>query len=222
MTKKNFSLLVKAAKRSLERPGLSSKPLPKSESSKHSNIYLFRHTQTYDNLRRIFSGRRNSRLTPEGIRQAKELALKLKNKRIDLAFRPPLIRCKQTLDEVLRFHPEAEVVVESLLVERDYGELTGKSKVKLMRENFELAVKYRRAYDFPPPGGESLKEVKEKRIYPFCKKLVKMLKRERKNVAICATNNTMRLIRMFFENLSVIQMQTLENPFGDYASYIVE
>jgi 2,3-bisphosphoglycerate-dependent phosphoglycerate mutase len=183
---------------------------------------LFRHTQTYDNLKRVFSGRRNTRLTPEGIKQARKLAQKLKNKKIDLAFRPPLIRCQQTLDEVLKFHPGVEVIVEPLLVERDYGKLTGKSKIKLMKENFELAVKYRRAYDFPPPGGESFKEVKEKRIDPFCRRLVKMLRREKKNVAISATNNTMRLIRMFFENLSVIQMQTLENPFGDYASYVVK
>lgn len=217
----NFDLLIKAAKASLEHPGQGKGSLPKNESDRFSVVYLFRHTETFDNRRRIFSGRRNTRLTPLGIKQAKLLAQKLKNKRIDRAFRPNLIRCRQTLDEVLKFHPETEVVIEPLLVERDYGQLTGKSKLKLMRENFELAVKYRRAYDFPPPGGESFKQVKEKRIDPFCRRLTKELKKKKINVAICCTNNTMRLIRMFFEKLSLLEMQTLENPFGDYASYVV-
>ena len=88
-----------------------------------------------------------------------------------------------------------------------------------MREDFEKAVLYRRSYDFPPPDGESLKAVKNKRVFPFCQKLVLELRKEEKTVAICCTNNTMRLIRMFFEKLTIEQMLTLENPFGDYAAY---
>jgi len=220
--KDNFKKLIEAAKKSLENPGHSPRPLPKKESEKFSVIYVFRHTETYDNRRRVFSGRRNTRLTPRGIKQAKQLAKKLKGKRIDLAYCPPLIRCKWTLREVLRYHPGVKIIVDPLLVERDYGELTGKSKLKLMRENFELAVKYRRGYDFPPPGGESFKDVQTKRIFPFCRRLEKELSKTKKNVAICCTNNTMRLIRMYFEKLTIFQMQTLENPFGDYAAYVVK
>jgi len=221
MTQIDFDKIKQAALASLEHPGQGAKPLPKQESSHWPTVYVFRHTQTYDNIRRIFSGRRNSRLTPTGIQQAKELAEKLKDKKIDLMIISPLLRCQQTAKEVLRYHHGVPMEKEPLLLERDYGQLTGKSKLKLMREDPEKAILYRRSWDVPPPGGESIKMVWEKRVQPFCQNLVDRIKREKINIAICCTNNTMRLIRMFFEKLTIEQMLTLENPFGDYASYVI-
>jgi len=219
VSRREFDQLVKAARFSLKNPGRSKRPLPKDERSGYSHIYLFRHTQTFDNVRRIFSGRRNSRLTVEGIKQAKGLAEKLRHKKIDLIFASPLVRCQQTAQLVLKYHPKARLVMDPLILERDYGRLSGKNKEKLMRENFEKAVLYRRAYDFPPPGGESLKQV-EKRVKSFYKKILKLAENEPGiSIGISATNNTMRLLRMFFENLNKRKMQTIENPYGDYAAY---
>jgi len=218
----DFTKIAEAARKSLANPGVSQNPLPKKESEKYSNLYVFRHAETEDNFKRIFSGRHDSPLTKRGNEQAKRLAEKLKDKHFDLAYSSPLSRSIDTLKAVLVFHPGVEMILEPLLLERDYGELTGKSKDKLMKENFELAVKYRRGYDFPPPGGESLKDVKEKRVDPFCQKLSDELKSRKQNAVISCTNNTMRLIRMFFEKLSIEQMQTLENPFEDYACYVVK
>lgn len=212
--------ITKAAVSSLEKPGVSDSPLPKHESPQKSVIYVFRHSQTFDNKRRIFSGRRNSHLTPEGKKQASKLARKLKNKKIDLGITPDLIRCKDTLKAVLKYHPRAKIEFSPLLKERDYGKLTGQSKLVWMRKNPILMAKYRRAYDFPPPGGESLKDV-QKRVFPFCQNLVSDLKKRKKRIAISCTNNTMRFIRMYFEDLSILRMQTLENPFDDYASYVI-
>ena len=78
--------LYQAASKSLEKPGKSPQ-LPKNESRTYSVLYLFRHGETYDNKRRIFSGWRQSRLTEMGIKQAEILAKKLKDKRIDLGIR---------------------------------------------------------------------------------------------------------------------------------------
>jgi len=217
----DFEKIKKAALASLKHPGGGGE-LPKEESSCFPTVYLFRHTQTFDNARRIFSGRRDSRLTPLGIKQARMLARKLKNKKFDVAIISPLTRCFQTIKEVLVYHPKVPIEREKLLLERDYGLLTGRSKEKLMREDFEKAVLYRRSYDFPPPQGESIKVVQTKRVYPFCQKLVKRLKQQRINVAVCCTNNTMRLVRMFFEKLTIEEMLTLENPFADYAAYVVK
>lgn len=218
----DFNKIKQAALSSLRHPGRAVEPLPKEESSRQPMVYIFRHTQTYDNIRRIFSGRRDSRLTPAGIKQAKELAEKLKAKKIDLMIISPLIRCRQTAKEVLRFHPGTPIEKEPLLLERDYGQLTGKSKLKLMKENPEKAILYRRSWDIPPPGGESLKNVFEHRICPFYRKLTDKIRKEKINVSICCTNNTMRLLRKLFENLTIEETLTLENPFGDYASYVVK
>jgi len=219
MNKNYFEKIKKAAVSSLSAPGKSAAALPKSGAAKGPKLYVFRHTETYDNKRRIFSGRRQSRLTEEGLRQAKSLSLKIKGKKIDLFVTPPLVRCRETLKRVAKFFPKAKIETEKLLLERDYGTLTGRSKLKIMRENPDKAILWRRSFLTPPPKGESLKEVQEKRVFPFCRKLEKKMRKEKINAAVCATNNTMRLIRMYFEKLPVEQMLVLENPFGDYAEY---
>ena len=48
------------------------------------HIYLFRHAQTYYNRDKRFTGWKDSKLTPFGIKQAKKVAKKLKGKYIDV------------------------------------------------------------------------------------------------------------------------------------------
>ena len=215
---------LESAQKSLQHPGLSVGPLPKVDEAAATMLvlYLFRHGETEDNKNKIFSGRRDSPLTPKGIEQSEELAEKLKDKKIDLAIYSDLSRAKDTLDEVLKFHPETKTEPSKLLLERDYGELTGTSKTELNQKDPELFLKYRRSWDFPPPNGESLKMVWENRVKQFCEDLEERMRREKINVAISCTNNTMRLIRMYFEKLSIEQMLELENPLAtDYASYTI-
>jgi len=212
--------LIQAALESLTHPGQGQHPLPKVRTTNKPTLYLFRHAQTYDNIRRIFSGQRNSRLTPEGIKQAKQLAKKLKDKKIDLFIAPPLKRCIDTANYTRRYHPGAPLLTFKALLERDYGDLTGKSKLKIMQLYPEKAVLWRRSWDTPPPNGESLKMVWENRLKPFITNwLLPKIKQERLNIAWSATNNTMRLARMYFEHLSIKQMLKLENPYGDWAEY---
>lgn len=211
---------LQSAQQSLEKPGGTAKVLPKTKQEKKPILYLFRHGETFDNQRRIFSGRRDSQLTPRGIRQAQILANKLKRKTIDLGIYSPLHRAKRTLQIVMKKHPKVKIESEPLLLERDYGQLTGTSKLTLNQRQPRLCLLYRRSFNFPPPEGESLKDVKIKRIDPFCEKLIKRMKKEKSNIAVSCTNNTMRLMRMYFEHLSLKQMLELENPLAtDYASY---
>ncbi len=213
--------IMESAVKSLKKPGVA-KPLPKKESKAKPVLYLFRHGETYDNKRRVFSGWRQSRLTKTGIRQAEVLAKKMKNKRIDLMVVSRLVRSKHTARIILKYHKNTKIETDDRIIERCYGDLMGKSKTKLMEENPELAAKYRRGYDFPPPHGESIKMV-EKRVFPFCKDIVKRMKKEKINVAVSAHGNSMRVMRRFFENMSIEKMLTHENPLGqDYAAYTIE
>lgn len=214
---------LESAQRSLQHPGLSTQPLPKAnESDDKPLLYLFRHGETEDNNNRIFSGRRESPLTAKGVRQAQILAKKLKTKKIDVGIYSDLSRAKDTLMEVLKYHQNVKVESSTLLLERDYGKLTGTSKLELNERDPELCLKYRRSWDFPPPGGESLKMVWENRVRKFCQDLEERALHEKINVAVSCTNNTMRLIRMFFEQLSIEDMLELENPLaGDFASYFI-
>jgi len=215
----DINKLKEAALSSLENPG-QGEEMPKTTSVEAPILYLFRHTQTVDNLNRVFTGsRRNPDLTPEGEKQAKVIAEKLKDKNFDLFISPPLLRCEKTLGPLRVYFPNTPYLQKKELVERDYGDLTGKNKLEIMKLNPEKAVLWRRSYDVAPPNGESIKDVWEGRIREFCFWLEQKMKTKKINVCYSGTNNTVRLIRMHFEKLSIEEMLTLENPYGDYASY---
>lgn len=212
--------ITRSALFSIMNPGKSKKPLPKVESPKYPEIYVFRHGESNDNCQRVFSGWRDSKLSSKGRSQAKVLAPKLKNKKIDVCIVSRLSRSKQTAKIALK-GKKVSYEVDDRIIERDYGKLTGKSKEKLMEEDFVDAVKYRRFFDFPPPGGESLKDVK-KRVYPFCDDLVKRVRRTGENVAISCHGNSMKIIRLYFEKLEIIDVLVQENPLAqDYAEYVI-
>ncbi len=222
LTDQVFAKIKKAAQESLKNPGSTEAKLPKAESPDNPEIIVFRHGQTHDNINKIFSGWRDSELTDVGLEQAEILADKLKGKRIDLCITSPLIRSKKTAEIALKYHEGVVYEEDPRIIERNYGTLTGMSKEKLMKENPELAIRYRRSYDFPPPQGESYKMV-EKRVFEFCNELVKRVKEQNLNVVICCHGNSMRAIRKYFEKLSLIDTLTVENPLGkDFAMYVIK
>jgi len=219
--KKYFKQIYKAAIESIKHPGKSAKPLPKEDGNDYPKIYVFRHGETFDNLKRIHSGLRDSKLTQKGINQAEKLSELLKGKKIDVCISSSLVRSKDTAKIALKYHKGVKFETDDRIIERDYGKLTGRSKVKLMKESPEKEALYRRGYDTPPPQGESLKDV-ESRVLPFCEDLVKRVKRDHINIAVSCHGNSMRAIRRYFENMSVLEELTAENPLGqDYAEYSI-
>lgn len=214
-------------------------------------IYLFRHSQTYYNKKGRFTGWTDSKLTPFGKEQAKALAKKLKNKKFDVAFCTRLSRSKDTLKAVLKYHPECrKIIVDDRMIERSYGKFAGKSHKEVEGTISETAYKalihdhvidhlepkerreflrvfgefedkiIRRCYYEVPPGGESVKMV-EKRVNAFIKDLLKMMKKEKVNVAISAHGNSMRPFRKHFEKMTIEEMMRIENPWDDYFEYTV-
>jgi 2,3-bisphosphoglycerate-dependent phosphoglycerate mutase len=183
-------------------------------------IYLFRHGESTDNQAHLFSGWRNPPLSEKGTIDAAELAELLKEKTIKVAFTPQLLRNTQTLNEVLKYHPGVRVVVDDRLRERCYGELQGKAHLELMKKDLPLYEKYHRSYETPPPGGESIAMV-EARVKPFFAELLSKMRKERVDVAVCAGNNAMRVLRRFLEDLTVEQMMKMENPYDNYFEYEV-
>ena len=186
-----------------------------------SNIYIFRHGETYYNKRKIFTGWRDSKLTDKGIKQAEKIAEMLKDKNIDVGYASDLTRSIQTLKIVLKYHPNAKIIIDPRIRERSYGVLEGKSKVKYEREHPDLYPLIHRGYDTPPPGGESLKMVEE-RVTPFIVELVDDLMKKPKDIAISAHGNSMRPMFKFFENLSIKEMCSIEIPQDTYFHYTID
>ncbi len=184
-------------------------------------LFVFRHAETTDNARMIFSGWRDPTLTPKGFLQAQEVAEQLRDEEINYAFTSHLRRARLTLEIVLKTHTEVPVFVDDRLIERCYGLLQGKSKRRVEQERPEWFSKIHRGYDFPPPEGESLKMV-EQRTLPFLNQLQERLRVKSGNVAISCHGNSMRPIRKIFENLSIRQMLQIENPQDEAIIYALQ
>lgn len=180
------------------------------DMNKGINLYVVTHCESCYNRRGIFAGQVNSILTKRGHKHAEILAERLKNEKIDIAYTSPLVRARQTLKHILKYHPETKIVVDKRIIERDYGKLSRKSKEKYRREKPKLYSIYHRSYDVPPPGGESMKQV-EKRVVEFIKEVVESMKKSSNNVLIVAHGNSIRPIRKYFEKLSPEQMMKLKN-----------
>ena len=186
-------------------------------------IYLFRHGQTYYNKNKIFTGWKDSRLTPLGKKQAKIIAEKLKNKQIDVAFQTRLSRSKETLKIVLKFHPECKkIITDNKMIERSYGNLEGKShKTVIEKYGKEQFDKWHRSWKIPPKNGESF-EMIEKRVKIFIKKLIKFMKKNKVNVAISAHGNSIRLFRKIMEKANIKQVCSWNIPYDKYFEYDIK
>jgi len=172
-------------------------------------LFVFRHAETFDNRRGIFSGWRDSDLTLKGVSQAQDIAEQLKRYGIDYAFTSHLRRARKTLEIALQDHPSVKVFIDDRLIERCYGLLQGRDKRKVAQENPDWYAQIHRGYNFVPPEGESLSMV-EKRVLSFLAQFRDWLGQTRGNVAISCHSNSIRPIRRVFEHLNMKQMLQLE------------
>lgn len=184
-----------------------------------AKIYLFRHTESTDNKSNIFSGRRDPELTSEGIIQAKEIKHKLKGIEITKAYCAPNQRTKKTIELVLEGHTNVEVIADPRLLERDYGDLTGKDKKNIEHLYPKEYPEWHRGFDSPPPNGESMKDVKE-RVEEFIKEIIINVY-QNDNIIICASGNSLRPIRAYFEKMTDTQMSSFEHEKGKIYEYEV-
>jgi 2,3-bisphosphoglycerate-dependent phosphoglycerate mutase len=184
------------------------------------NIYLFRHGETFFNEHKVFTGWKDSKLDPNGIKEAKNLGKMLKDKKIDVAFQSPLSRSKDTLKEVLKYHPECKkIITDKRIIERSYGKLAGKHHDSVIKKYGKDAFeKWHRGYNNPPPGGESFADV-EIRVRSFIKDLKKYIKKNKVNVAISAHGNSIRLFRKIMENSSRENAVKWKIPYDKYYHY---
>lgn len=181
-------------------------------------LYLFRHAESTDNEKHIFCGWRDPGLSDKGKIDCLELSELLKDKEIIEAYSPDLKRNLATVNEVLNYHPQAKLFTDKRIRERNYGQLQGQTHLWLMKKDLQLYLKYHRSYDFPPPEGESIRMVEE-RVKPFYEEILGKIKSQKLNLAVCAGNNAMRVLRKYLENLSVEEMLKIENPYDNYFEY---
>lgn len=168
-------------------------------------LVLVRHGQSEWNLKNLFTGWRDPDLTELGVQEATAGAKALADYGIkfDIAFTSDLTRaqktCKIILDGVGQ--PNLEVIRDQALNERDYGDLSGLNKDDARAKWGEEQVHiWRRSYDVPPPGGESLKDTGA-RVWPYYMTdiLPRVLRGEK--VLVAAHGNSLRSLLMVLDRL---------------------
>jgi 2,3-bisphosphoglycerate-dependent phosphoglycerate mutase len=170
------------------------------------DLVLVRHGQSDWNLKNLFTGWKDPDLTPQGEEEARVAGRKLKEAgyRFDIAFTSALKRAQHTLDLLLAElgQRDLETRKDKALNERDYGDLTGLNKDEARKRwgHHQVHI-WRRSFDVPPPGGESLKDTAA-RVLPYFEKqiLPRVLKGER--VLVSAHGNSLRALIMSLEGLS--------------------
>lgn len=89
-------------------------------------IILVRHGETIENKNRIIQGDMPGVLSELGVSQAKRIADRLKEEKIDYIYSSDLARSADTAKEIVKFHPDVPVEFIEELRERGMGDLKGK------------------------------------------------------------------------------------------------
>ncbi len=186
-------------------------------------LVLVRHGQSEWNLLNLFTGWKDPDLTPLGVKEATAAGTRLKalGYKYDIAYTSVLTRAQHTLNLILGEVGQTglETIKDQALNERDYGELTGLNKDDARAKWGEEQVHiWRRSFDVPPPGGESLKNTAERTLPYFNAEILpRVLKGE--NVLVAAHGNSLRSIIMDLEKLSGEEIVARELNTGEPIVY---
>jgi 2,3-bisphosphoglycerate-dependent phosphoglycerate mutase len=181
-------------------------------------LVLCRHGQSEWNLKNLFTGWKDPDLTALGVDEAKAAGRRLKTKGIgfDIAFTSDLVRaqntCQLMLDELGQ--SGLTTIRDQALNERDYGELSGLNKDDARKKWGEEQVHvWRRSYDIPPPGGESLKDTAA-RVLPYYVHDILPVVLSGKRTLVAAHGNSLRALIMAMEGMTGEQIIARELGTG--------
>ena len=169
-------------------------------------LVLVRHGQSDWNLKNLFTGWKDPDLSPQGVAEAKEAGRKLKAQGLsfDVAFTSVLTRAQHTLDLMLAGIGQSGLPTKKDLAlnERDYGDLSGLNKDDARKKWGEDQVLiWRRSYDVPPPGGESLKDTLARALPYYVQEILPSVLQGKRTI-VAAHGNSLRALVMVLEKLS--------------------
>lgn len=187
-------------------------------------LVLMRHGQSAWNLENRFTGFTDVGLTDMGRKEAERAGKHLEKIRFDRIFCSTLSRAITTAEISLAASGQSNahlaangsfaMTCHDDLRERDYGDLTGLNKDET-REKYgaDQVHIWRRSYDTPPPGGESLKDVVA-RVQPYYEEHMKPEIDAGKNVLLAAHGNTLRAMLIVLGIKTPDNINEMEVPTG--------
>jgi len=181
-------------------------------------LVLVRHGESEWNLTNLFTGWKDVDLTENGVKEARNAGRKLKAQgiRFDVGYTSALKRAQRTLELTLEEMGQSNIpVIKNLaLNERDYGDLSGLNKDEARKKWGEEQVHvWRRSYDVPPPGGESLKDTLARTLPYYVQEILPCVLRGERTL-VSAHGNSLRALIMVLEKLSPKQILARELATG--------
>lgn len=181
-------------------------------------LVLVRHGESEWNKLNLFTGWKDPDLSDKGVAEAHKAGqlLKAQGLKFDIAFTSALQRAQRTLDIMLDELGQAGLPTrrDQRLNERDYGDLSGLNKDEARKRWGEKQVHvWRRSFDVPPPGGESLKDTAE-RVLPYYQAQIWPEVASGRNVLVAAHGNSLRALIMQLEGLTGEQIVARELGTG--------
>ena len=211
-------------------------------------LVLVRHGQSIWNLENRFTGWTDVPLSDQGVKEAQEAGMVLKEKgfTFDLAFTSVLKRAEDTLDYILKEMDLSDIEIRHSwrLNERHYGALQGLNKDETKKKYGEEQVKlWRRSADVRPPaltkederypGHDSkYKDLTEEEL-PTTENLIDTIHRvitywntdikqeleQGKQVIIVAHGNSLRGLMKYLDHMSDEEVMNLEIETGNPICY---
>lgn len=183
-----------------------------------SQLILIRHGQSVWNAENRFTGWVDSPLSERGRTEAKQAGDRLaaEGVRVDRAFTSTLRRAIDTGRIILDTLGQDGLTQEQAweLNERYYGALTGRNKAQTIEEFGEEQVRiWRRSYDVPPPGGESLQDTAN-RTLPYFHQVIVPVTLQVGVVLVSAHGNSLRSIVKELDGLDDEAVTRLEIATG--------
>ena len=169
-------------------------------------LVLVRHGQSEWNLKNLFTGWKDVDLTETGVAEATKAGALLAERgmRFDIAYTSALKRAQRTCQIILDGigQPDLQTIRDEAINERDYGDLVGLNKDDARKKWGEEQVHvWRRSYDTPPPGGESLRDTGA-RVWPYYIQEILPQVMRGKRVLVAAHGNSLRAMVMVLDGLS--------------------
>lgn len=183
-----------------------------------SNLVLVRHGQSEWNEKNLFTGWKDPELTQKGAQEARNAGRELLGQEyvFDVMYTSALRRAQETGRIILEEMGLTDIVTvrDQRLNERDYGDLSGLNKDDARERWGEDQVHvWRRSYDTPPPGGESLKDTAN-RVLPYFEEVILPNLVAGKNILVAAHGNSLRALIMKIESISPLEIVKLEIETG--------
>ena len=170
-----------------------------------TRMVLIRHGQSVWNAANRFTGWTDVELSLIGKAEAAAAGEQLADVRFDVIHTSALIRAQATAEIVMSHNKASDnppTRYDERLNERHYGDLQGLDKGETATKyGDEQVLIWRRSFDVPPPGGESLKDTAA-RTLPWFEANVMEEVRDGRNILVAAHGNSLRAIVMELEKLT--------------------